>query len=83
MISFRAGAGLLGAFAWRFSALEKTGGGIKLPCYSPCHVPPYCHPAARAQSTSQSSFSLREAAFWDVQKENPPPRARCPGALGL
>ena len=37
-----------------------------MPCYSPCHVSPYCHPAARAQS----SFSLREAAFWDVQKEH-------------
>ena len=48
-----------------------------MPCYPPCHVSPYCHPAARAQS----SFSLREAAFWDVQKEHPPPRARCPGAL--
>ena len=33
--------------------------------------------AARAQS----SFSLREAALWDVQTEHPP--ARCPGALGL
>lgn len=44
---------------------------------TPCF--PYCHPAARAQS----GFSLREAAFWDVQKEHPPPRARCPGALGL
>ena len=45
----------------------------------PMPCPPHCHPAARAQS----SFSLREAAFWDVQKEHPPPRARCPGALGL
>ena len=25
----------------------------------------------------------RVAALWDVQKEHPPPRARCPGALGL
>ena len=50
-----------------------------VPCCPPRHVSPYCHPAARAQS----GFSLREAAFWDVQKEHPPPRARCPGALGL
>ena len=48
-------------------------------CPPPRHVSPNCHPAARAQS----SFPLREAAFWDVQKEHPPPRARCPGALGL
>ena len=46
----------------------------------PMLCPLHCHPAARAQS----SFSLREAAFWEVQKEqHPPPRARCPGALGL
>ena len=28
MISFRAGAGLLGAFVWRFPVPEKTRGGI-------------------------------------------------------
>ena len=48
-------------------------------CPPPRHVSPNFHPAARAQS----GFSLREAAFRDVQKEHPPPRARCPGALGL
>ena len=36
-----------------------------MPCFPSRLVPPYCHPAARAQS----GFSLREAAFWDVQKE--------------
>ena len=50
-----------------------------VPYCPPRHVSPNCHPAARAQS----SFSLREAALWDVQKEHPPPRVRCPGALGL
>ena len=35
-----------------------------VPCCPPRHVSPHCHPAARAQS----SFSMREAAFWDVQK---------------
>ena len=48
--------------------------GALLPPPMPC--PPHCHLAARAQS----SFSLREAAFWDVLKEHPPSRARCPGA---
>ena len=49
-----------------------------VPCCPPRHVSPYCHPAARAQS----SFSLREAAFWDVQKEHPPPRDRAPVVQG-
>ena len=40
-----------------------------MPRYSPRHVSPYSRPAARAQS----SFSLREAAFWDVQKEHRAP----------
>ena len=45
-----------------------------MPCYPPRNVPPYCHPAARAQS----SFPLREAVIWDAPKEHPPPRARFP-----
>ena len=48
---------------------RKDSGGTSVSCYPPRHVSPHCHPAARAQS----SFSLREAAFWDVQKEHPPP----------
>ena len=31
-----------------------------MPCYSPCHVSPYCHPAARARA--QSGFSLIEGS---------------------
>ena len=98
MISFRTGAGLLVAFVWlprprkekvevRFCCccapvlLLQTLVPSWVPCCPPPrHVPPNCHPAARAQS----GFSLwEEAAFWDVQKEHPPLRARCPGALVL
>ena len=46
--------------------------------------PTPCFPLLPSRGQSAVEFLLlREAEFWDVQKEHPPPRARCPGALGL
>ena len=57
MISFRTGAGLLGAFVWRFPAPKKKGGGTILLLLLCCCYRPWCLAVPHAMSPGPPSAS--------------------------